>query len=547
MNSNKSLSLRAVLVLFVLCILLPATVAVGGLVAWNVLQVWESREAELIATARSGSRAVDLRIAELSTAAEALATSEPVLTGDWARARPRIARLGLGADVWVAVSDGAGRRLLNTHPQIASDRAVTLPRPPSVLDALKSGEPVVSNLFVGAGTGRKVVAIDQAVPNSPEALVVSVVIEPLALLPKPGELGLPPEAIVTIVDRNRRVIARSSKHERFLGVRATPAMFAELEARPEGIVSNRSLEGDPTVVAYTRSERTGWTTMVVVPRSSVINPVLRNAAAFGIVAVGLLLLGMGLSRIVSGVLMRELGELERDAERLGHGRPVTPRPSRIENIERVQSALSAASAELRSRGARQQLLINELNHRVKNTLATVQGISIQTFRDGDPDAPTKFDQRLVALAGAHDLLTQSSWEAIGMQSVVARCADASAGGFISSGPDVLLPPQAALALCMCLHELTTNSLKYGALSLTGGKVLVSWTVQPAEGIDFVWKEQDGPPVAAPERRGFGSRLIDRLIKTELGGHIDRDFAPEGLTIVARFKPHESEIWRNSFD
>jgi two-component sensor histidine kinase len=544
--SRKPRSVRAVLVLFALCLIAPATLAIGGLVAWNSLEVRRSQEAELLAIARSASKTVDLRMARFATAAEAIATSDAVLAEDWSSVRSRIARLELSSDAWFAISDGSGRRLLNTHPT-AGDDVSARSRPASVATALQRREPVFSDLFVSPSTHRKVVAVDQAAPDSEEGLVVSLVVDPVRLLPSASELPLAKGAFTTVVDRRHRVVARSRDHAKWQGSPATPRMAAALARSPEGVVPSRSLDGAPTIVAYTRSELTGWTTMVVIPRSEFLQPVWRNATAFGLVAAILLLLGVALSRGFGNVLIRELRALEDDAERLGQGRIVAPRDSRIENVGRVQASLSAASTELQQRTVRQQLMINELNHRVKNTLATVQGIAVQTFRQNDTDAPSKFDHRLTALAAAHDLLTQTSWEAVDIRSVVQRCGEAAAGGLVTSGPTILLPPQAALALCMCLHEFVTNSLKYGALSAKNGKVLLSWTGTATGEIDLVWREQGGPAVEAPNRRGFGTRLVDRLVRSELGGEIERDYTPDGLVIRARFSPPQTERWRNTFE
>lgn len=545
--SGKPRSVRAVLVLFALSLILPATTAIGGMVVWNVLEVRRSQEAELLAVARSASKAVDLRMARFATAASAIATSDAVMAKDWSAVRNRIGRLELSSDAWFAISEASGQRLLNTNPAIVDDDVRRLPRPASITAALQTQGPVFSDLFVGSSTGRKVVAVDQAVPDSPEQLVVSLVVDPVRLLPSAAELPLPEGAFTTVVDRRLHVVARSRDHARWQGVPATPRMSAALVRTPEGVVSSRSLEGEATIVAYTRSSLTGWTTMVVIPKGEFLKPVWRNATAFGLVAWALLLLGVGLSRTFGNALIRELRALEEDAERLGHGRPVAPRPSRIENVGRVQASLSSASTELQQRAVRQQLMINELNHRVKNTLATVQGIAVQTFRQPDTDAPSKFDHRLTALAAAHDLLTQTSWEAVDIRSVVKRCGEAAAGGLTSTGASILLPPQAALALCMCLHEFVTNSLKYGALSARGGKVILSWTGSASGEIDLIWREQGGPPVAEPTRRGFGTRLVDRLVRTELGGEIERDYAPAGLVIRAHFSPPQTERWRNSFE
>ena len=542
---GKRLSVRAVLGLLVACLVIPATIAIGAMVAWNLKEVRQSQEAELLALARAASATVDKRVTRLTTIADAVATSEVVIAGDWEAAERRISRFNLGSDAWVAITDKAGRRLLNTGP-LTRDPPPTGVRAPDVVASLSAPGAVISDLFVGRSTGRQVVGASWAVPDSPHNHVVTVVIEPRQLLPDPAELGAPASSITTLVDRRLRVIARSRDHERWQGSSATKRMARALQARPEDVVENESLEGEPTTVAYTRSALTGWTTMVVVPRAAVMTPVVRSGAIFALLATLLLALGALLSRTFGRALISDLKLLESDAARLGDGQAVAERPSKIENIERVQAALSAASAELRRKDSRQQLMINELNHRVKNTLATVQSLAVQTFRQGQADAPTRFDQRLVALAGAHDLLTQTSWEPVDLRDVAARCSSTVGAGIYWSGPSVMLPPQAALAMCMCLHELSTNCMKYGSLSKPGGRVLLNWVTEHTGEIDLTWTEQDGPAVTPPERSGFGSRLLERLVKTELDGALVRDFRPEGLHVRLSFRPPEAARWSNDF-
>lgn len=178
------------------------------------------------------------------------------------------------------------------------------------------------------------------------------------------------------------------------------------------------------------------------------------------------------------------------------------------------------------------LLINELNHRVKNTLATVQSLAMQTLRStgSSEEARELFDARLGALARAHDLLTAQNWECASLREVVTRAlapfrTEAERVAF--DGPDVDLSPKQALALSIALHELATNAAKYGALSNEAGRVDVSWALA-GEHLQLVWRESGGPMVAPPTRTGFGSRLIERNLARELGGDARIDYRPEGV-------------------
>lgn len=179
----------------------------------------------------------------------------------------------------------------------------------------------------------------------------------------------------------------------------------------------------------------------------------------------------------------------------------------------------------------QRLLMHELNHRVKNTLAVVQALAHQTFA-GSPEAERRkaFEGRLAALASAHNLLTRESWEAASIREVVASAAapcNPDGARVRLDGPDMRLPPKTAVALALAVHELCTNAVKYGALSNGRGHVQVRWSIDCGR-LRLVWAEQGGPPVAVPTRRGFGSRMLERALASELDGSVVLDFAPDGL-------------------
>ncbi len=182
----------------------------------------------------------------------------------------------------------------------------------------------------------------------------------------------------------------------------------------------------------------------------------------------------------------------------------------------------------------QQLLLGELNHRVKNTLATVQSIARQTLRY----APSldvfqeRFEDRLLALSQAHNLLTEENWRHGSLLALLKQeLSPYGKGRFHLEGEaDVRLAPRALVALGMALHELTTNAAKHGALSRNEGRLNVRWTVEEnPPHIVLTWEESGGPPLEGPpSRRGFGSRLLERGVQAELGGTVTLDYAPGGL-------------------
>ena len=187
-----------------------------------------------------------------------------------------------------------------------------------------------------------------------------------------------------------------------------------------------------------------------------------------------------------------------------------------------------------------RLVVNELNHRVKNTLATIQAVASQTFRNAEdlPGAQKSFTQRIMALARANDLLTGENWEGASLSDLVAGASVTLSGNepgrFTASGPEIRLSPKAALSLSMAMHELGTNAVKYGALSNETGTVDVSWRIDPSANGDRMhieWRESGGPAVEPPKRRGFGSRLVERGLAGELGGTVQLEFEPSGVVCV----------------
>jgi PAS domain S-box-containing protein len=204
---------------------------------------------------------------------------------------------------------------------------------------------------------------------------------------------------------------------------------------------------------------------------------------------------------------------------------------------RLYDAAQREIAERREAEKHRELLINELNHRVKNTLATVQSVAAQTLRTSalDLDVRHRLDARLMALSDAHNLLTEHHWEG----ATLGRVADMALrphrndreDRFEVHGPELRVLPKTALALAMALHELATNACKYGALSNTTGHVLLQWHVaekQDGPRLHMVWSERGGPPVTPPTRKGFGSRLIERGLAAELGGSVELAYPPEGV-------------------
>lgn len=188
-----------------------------------------------------------------------------------------------------------------------------------------------------------------------------------------------------------------------------------------------------------------------------------------------------------------------------------------------------------------RLLTKELDHRVKNNLAIVQALVQQTLRGTDnlSDAREDIVARLGALANAHDILTRNAWLEGDLRTAVEATVltQTSADRVSLDGPEVSLSPNQVMAISLGAHELTTNAVKYGALSNQTGRVSISWTVSEIDDgkrLEIIWVERGGPAVSHPSKRGFGSRLLDRMSASE-GGTVSRQFEAEGLTCTLTFR------------
>jgi two-component sensor histidine kinase len=202
--------------------------------------------------------------------------------------------------------------------------------------------------------------------------------------------------------------------------------------------------------------------------------------------------------------------------------------------------LVAARSQREKDEQHRELLVGELDHRVKNLLATVQAVARQSFKAAniDPAVLDTFNARLRNMAESHSVIMRDHWQTASLADIVRAAVapfDSPANSpFSISGAAVTLDPKSALALGMALHELCTNAAKYGALSTEEGRVSVNWHIE-AEGESrsavLSWRESGGPGVAPPSQKGFGTTMIEKMLAGQIGGMVAVDYAPDGLQCV----------------
>jgi len=475
------------------------------LIAFAAFTVFENYQRDrkdaserVLETTRGIRFVLDAEVKRMTSDVQVLALSESLRTNDFDRFRRRVAafltQYAEGAVLLVADRDG--RQIFSSRTPDAKDLPPRNNR--EMVNKVFSTKTVqYSNLFVGVTKQEPIVTVE--VPAFRDGQVVYDVSfsPPMEIFQSIVEKQRPSEDwTISIFDAEGTNFARVPNPKDTIGKQASPLLFTAMFGEPEAALQTVSLEGVPLFTTFVRSEITGWTVAAGIAQSSLVNPLWRNLAITSLLGAVLLLIGLGFA---------------------------------------VRMATTIARGELLN-----SMLIEELNHRVKNTLAIVQAIAVQTFHNASKSEREKFEGRLGALAEAHNLLSQDKWQSSALSDVIGRVLEPyslnEAGRVRMSGPPITLSPRRALIISMIIHEIATNAAKYGALSNANGNVRLDWEIvaekhQPK--LRLIWAETGGPPVSAPVKRGFGSRLIERSARDQLGGEATVDFLPRGVvyTIV----------------
>jgi two-component sensor histidine kinase len=368
--------------------------------------------------------------------------------------------------------------------------------------------------------------------------------------------ALAPGSALTIADRDGTIVARQPYPERFVGTRIPDGFQPLVNGTSPGIQNITSQDGTKRLIGYIPPAASGIDLYVSAGSassgaySSIESAAVRGFFFLGIGCLSALLLAWWFGR---SQIRRPVERILMTTERwhAGDYAARTGLAAQDGEIEATGEALDGLADQLEKReternaAARQrELLIQELNHRVKNVLAVVQSIASSTLRrDMPPERLQEFERRLGAIARSHELLTTNHWEESGLDEIVEAVVTPLCGAdrhrVRAEGPSLVLQPIPALSMSMLLHELCTNALKYGALSTPGGYVTIAWD-EPAsgEGYRLTWQEIDGPAVTAPTHQGFGSRLIATLAR-RLGGTASMRYEPEGVFCVVTFHPTET--------
>ena len=472
---------------------LPLIIFAAGIVYNNYKQDRLNATQRVLETVRSVRLVLDAEMQRITGALQVLALTNALRDRDFEGFR-RISQAFLdqyGEGGVVLVADSQGRQVFSS---LTTDTA-NLPLRNNldvVNKVFAEKKPIYSNLFFGSVKKRLIVTVEVPVMQDGQVLYDISFSPPIEIFQAMIEQQRPSKDwTISIFDGEGTNFARVPNPQDTVGKRASPSLYKEMSQNPESTAPTISLEGVPLITSFARSSLTGWTVAAGVAESSLAAPLWRNLAITSVMGSILLMVGLAFA---------------------------------------VRMATQIARGEMLH-----NLLIEELNHRVKNTLAVLQSIATQTFRTASRAEREKFEGRLGALAEAHNLLSQEKWLGAGLQDVIARVLQPylinTPERVRMFGPKVPLSPRLAVVLAMILHEIATNAAKYGALSNETGTVALDWEIlEESDGrkLRLIWTEAGGPPVTAPVQRGFGSRLIERSTRDQLGGEATVDFLPRGV-------------------
>jgi two-component sensor histidine kinase len=473
--------------------MLPLIIFAVGIVFHNYEQDRKAATQRVIETVRSIRLVLDAEIRRVTGGLQVLALTDSLRAGDFRSFRPIASGFldQYGRDGIILVADRDGRELFSSISEDVSDLPLRNNHD-IVRRVFATRKPQYSNLFVGVVKKRLIMTVEVPVMRDSEVIYDISFSPPLVMFQNILEKQRPSrDWTLSMLDGDGTVFARVPNPDGNLGKRATDSLYGQLMRTQEAILPAVSLDGEQLMSGFTHSTQTGWIVAAGVTESSLVAPLWRNLAITSVIGGVLLLTGLGFALRMATTIAR--GEMLHD------------------------------------------LLIEELNHRVKNTLAILQAIAMQTFRGATRAEREKFEGRLGALAEAHNLLSKEKWQGSELQDVIRQVLQpyliAGAGRIKMFGPKVALTPRRALVLSMIVHEIATNAAKYGALSNDGGTVALDWEVLREESgpkLRLIWTEMGGPPVTAPVQRGFGSRMIERSARDQLGGAATVDFLPRGV-------------------
>jgi two-component sensor histidine kinase len=533
-RGRASYSALTYLLLFGLAIAVPLLLVLGGLLFQSASAQREQLESQISQVLNALASDLDRDLDRALTILNTLATSESLRRADWPAFYER-AKAGLQGRAYLVLIDAEGRQLVNTYVPYGQQPAMT--GDPETLQRMKESKaPVISNLFVSLVVKKPVFNISIPILQDGQLrYVMSLGLLPEDLVALLASENLGPEWVTLIWDRQGVILARSRDHERYVSTPVPPNMRGG--ERPV-VFRTTNLEGTDVLHATARSQLSGWGIGVNIPFTRVTEQVNNSLMVSGLAALLAIATAVALGFRFARQITLPLAQAAKAAAAFGRGESFPLAGSRLAEADAFLATLTAAQNELSEAQKHQQFLVRELQHRTQNLLSVVQSIVARSLSDEQTVTQAKqvMTGRLQALSRAHAILAGQSWEGAPLRQILDREFGASFPESVSvAGCDIVVSAAAAHQFALIVHELTTNALKYGALSVPGGRVSVTGAVDQDDGtpvFSFTWSESGGPPVIKPERKGFGSViLVDSARQFRMDVCVDYD--PKGLSYALR--------------
>ena len=468
----------------------------------------------------------------MKAALQALATSPNAVGADFSGLREQALELLKFRGSLISVRERGGQLVMNTL--VPPGQPLPVSRDPVLLAAdervFATGQPTVSDLYMGTVRNEPFVLVDVPLSRDGQVLyAMNMAIAPDAILEILSGARMPKDWIVSILDGNDRVVARSKSQDEFIG-KVAPPSFAEPAA---GIASGRvdhvtALDGTKVFTAFDTSDVSRWRIVVSVPRTILGAPIRNLILMLGAIILFALVTSAFLARRYSLQLERQVRSLQAVAAATGKDGQPARAPGFVTELEGIAAALRDADVSLKERDRHKDLLLAELNHRVRNTLSVLLSVVGNTIRNGDGQEALarKTAGRIMALSRAHDLLSSADWAPIALSDLVARTSEQEQLAIAYEGPEIEMRPEAVAPLAQALHELAVNERTYGA---SGGRTVTVRTELSNDSARINWS-CNGRYSGAEFNPGFGIRLVRLCLERQLFGSIERIDA-DGMTAI----------------
>jgi two-component sensor histidine kinase len=524
------------MVAMVCAIALPMLAFVALLLAQLQINERSALESRTEREAQSLASGINRTLQEMSTTLKLLVTSPELDSGDLRAFHNRAQAALRAGSLFVILVDEDGQQLLNTRVPYGADLGKTSNL--AALEAvLESGRVEVSDVFLGQTSGRWVFNVILPLPaelaDKGAALILTKNADELATLMSTE--GLPKEWSAAVLDSAGFVVAADD----YPGISRENPFDASLLPRfsgHSGVVYD-VLGATDNIVGYTRLFGWDWTAIVWGPVRTAQASILTTWQLLIFGGTALLAIALAAAIFLARQIRLSIQGIAEMAEEVGRGEMVSPRATQIRELDRVAEALSVASFDRSQAEDQIHLMLREMAHRTKNLLAVLQAMIHQTSRGSETveDFQTAISQRIAGLGKSTDLLASKEWMGVPIRKLI----DSHLSTFLESGDHLeisgenfQLKSEAVQNLGLVLHELSTNAVKYGALSRPEGRIRIAWEIHDKDGdaprLVLTWCERGGPPVTAPKHKGFGTQIMERHAAWTFGGQVTIDYGTEGL-------------------